>query len=280
MDIAVFGHGYVGSAFAMLAAQLGHRVYATKRGWNGRPRDGIVPLAYKFGDERPAELPTEVDTMVFCAAAGESTEQAYRDCYLKGLSFCRQLFVRQPRRLLFTSSTAVYPQSQGEIVTEATPVNPSSYAGRVLLEAENSLNDHPSAVALRLGGLYGPGRDRDVRLLGSGTLKLVAGKPQYTNRIHRDDAAAVLVHLMECTEPERTYNVVDCEAADRNEVVRWLAQQEGLDPVRLETIAASAPSSRGNKRVSNQKLLQSGYQFIYPTFREGLGTLLVEARRD
>jgi NAD dependent epimerase/dehydratase family enzyme len=63
--------------------------------------------------------------------------------------------------------------------------------------------------------------------------------------------------------------VVDNEPVTQIDFFRWLSE------VLKKPMPASAPADpnrkRGltNKRVSNEKLRASGYQFRYPTFREG-----------
>ena len=55
----------------------------------------------------------------------------------------------------------------------------------------------------------------------------------------------------------------------------WLGEQLGVSPLR-SAAASSPPSHRraGSKRCRNRRLLESGYEFLYPTFREGYASLL------
>ena len=54
---------------------------------------------------------------------------------------------------------------------------------------------------------------------------------RYTNRIHREDAAGFLIHLLsQCErgeEPEAIYNCVDDDPAPAHDVETWLAEQLG-----------------------------------------------------
>jgi nucleoside-diphosphate-sugar epimerase len=133
------------------------------------------------------------------------------------------------------------------------------------------------AVVLRLGGIYGPGRDRLVRELREGRARLRPGPPRYTNRIHRDDAAAALLHLLDLAEPAPLQLGVDCEPADQNDVLRWLARALGLAVPPFGDAERPAGGRPGtSKRCRNARLLASGFVFRYPTYREGYaGTLLV-----
>ena len=59
------------------------------------------------------------------------------------------------------------------------------------------------------------------------------------------------------------------------DVLSWLGERLGVGPLR-DAAPASAPPRRraGSKRCRNTRLLESGYNFRYPTFREGYASLL------
>ncbi|MHC4895149.1 MAG: Rossmann-fold NAD(P)-binding domain-containing protein [Planctomycetota bacterium] len=174
---------------------------------------------------------------------------------------------------MFVSSTAVYGQADGEWVDEDSPTEPEGFNGRVLLEAEALLDACPSrTTSLRLGGIYGPGRTRLVESVLNGEMDLPAGPAAHTNRIHRDDAALAIVHLLELDEPDSIYNGVDRDPADRREVLTWLADR--LDVPRPTVGSGTSASSRGNKRVKSDRLVESGFEFRYPTFREGYESVI------
>ena len=83
-------------------------------------------------------------------------------------------------------------------------------------------------MVLRLGGIYGPGRTRLIDQVRGGSAVIPAAS-RFTNRIHRDDAAAAIVHL--CTMdavPGPVYLGVDNEPAELGEVLGFLAAELGL----------------------------------------------------
>ena len=102
---------------------------------------------------------------------------------------------------------------------------------------------------------------------------MAPAEPRYTNRIHRDDAAAAIVHL--CTmaaDPGPVYLGVDNDPAELGEVQRFLAAELGLP--QPASAVAGEPSRGGNKRCSNALLRSTGFEFAYPTFREGYRAIL------
>jgi nucleoside-diphosphate-sugar epimerase len=129
------------------------------------------------------------------------------------------------------------------------------------------------AVVLRLGGIYGPGRDRLIREVAEGRA-LRPAEPLFTHRIHRDDAAGAIAHLLALERPEPVYLGVDSEPADLGAVYAWISARLGLPEPAIAPIPGEGRLARGSKRCSNARLVASGYRFAYPTFREGYGELI------
>jgi len=219
---------------------------------------------------------TDFDWLFFTAGPGETTELAYRRTYIEGLQNALRAFGGGARRVLVTSSTAVYAQVDGERVDETSPTSPTHFSGRVLLEAESALwRARPDAVVLRLGGIYGPGRASMVESVRRGEATYVEGDESVVNRMHRDDCAGALAHLAELADGQRLYLGVDDEPTTRREVMTFIASRLGAPPPRAVT-RAERPQRRSasNKRCSNERLRSSGYRLLYPTYREGYGAVI------
>src|SRR5262249_48067707 len=155
---------------------------------------------------------------------------------------------------------------------EGSPADPKHYSGTRLLEGEHLvLHSRFSATVVRFSGIYGPGRTRIVDSVRRGDVAIPEGPPVYSNRIHRDDCAGVLEHLVFPPRPEPLYLASDHEPTDAATLYGWLGAELGVSPPRTER-AADAGHRYGrtsNKRVRNVRLLASGYRFRYPTFRDG-----------
>jgi nucleoside-diphosphate-sugar epimerase len=223
-------------------------------------------------------LPEALDAVVYCVARGRDTGQSYRDVFVTGLANLLDLLearANQLSRFLFVSSTGVYGPRAGAWVDETSATDPGAEGGRSLLEAESLLHARrPDATAVRFSGIYGPGRTRLIRAAeeGEGTLRRTPQK--WLNQIHRDDGVGVLRHLLFLPSTEPVYNATDCEPALRSDVLAWLAERMGSAPPGEAEGLAEDSVSRASKRVSNRRLLASGYVFSYPTYREGYGALL------
>ncbi|MGB0514087.1 MAG: SDR family NAD(P)-dependent oxidoreductase, partial [Wenzhouxiangellaceae bacterium] len=197
----------------------------------------------------------------------ERSEAGYRQAYVEGLG--NLLNVIQADRLLFVSSTAVYGQEAGEWVDERSPTEPSAFNGRILLEAE-ALARSAGGSAVRFSGIYGPGRERMLDLARSGPVSCRRTPPVWTNRIHADDCAAVLEHLLHLDRIESVYAASDQCPAPRWEVLQWLAE-------RLDAPApVDDPDAGGGqgKRVFPARLLASGLALQYPDYTRGYAAML------
>lgn len=283
LRVLVAGAGYVGRALGEMLAGQGHEVFALRRRPEGL-EGPLRPFAADLGDPSTlTNLPPGIDVVFYTAGADERSDEAYERAYVRGLDHLLSAFDAQhirPRRLLYTSSTAVYGQTDGEDVDETSATEPRASTGRILLRGERAALDNGlvPAIVLRLGGIYGPGRDRLLRQVASGQAQLTS-RPHFTNRIHRDDCAGALAHLMSLADPEPIYLGVDHAPTDRNEVLRFLAAELSAPPP-AEGEATSARLEGGHKRCRNDRLVASGYRFAFPSFREGYRPMIADFLRN
>jgi len=279
IPVVVVGVGYVGRVLAAELADDGYEVWGVRRG--PEVPDGVTPVTVDATDA--AALATalaplsdrQVDVCVL-TAPDEGDEAGYRKAYLRILETTGAAL--DIRRLLFASSTAVYGGATGAWVDEDTPTSPTRFSGEVLLEAEALASEVAAeSSAIRYGGIYGPTRDRMVRLIRDGK-RIAAGPTRHGNRIHRDDCAGVMRHLLALPEVEDVYTAVDHAPAPLVEVETWICDQLGVDPSSL--VAPDRPMRRGgDKRVRNERLVDGGYVFRFPSYREGYMPLIAAASR-
>ena len=257
--VLIAGAGDVGMRLAHLRAGLGDEV-VTMRRRDGERSQGIRPVrADLLTGGGFAQLPQRPDALVFCATPDERSEAAYRALFVDGL---RRLLDRiEPLRVLFTSSTAVYAQDAGEWVDEISPALADSFNGRALRAAEQECWVHPRGQALRLSGLYGPGRDAFATHAREAT---AAGRRRWSNRIHLDDAASALSHLLGHAPDEALYIGSDNQPTLEYEMADWLRQREGLPA--LGAPEEPVPSGR---RVSSARLQALGWSPAHPDYRSG-----------
>ncbi|TLM81507.1 NAD-dependent epimerase/dehydratase family protein [Pseudarthrobacter sp. NamE2] len=278
MTILMAGCGDLGTEAGLRFAALGHRVV----GWRRSPANLPPEIEGAAADLRSANLPqipADTSAVVIAVAADSPTEEAYRAAYLGGVTHVLDALERdgvRPGRVLFVSSTAVYGDAGGGWVDEGTAPEPGGFSGRVLVEAEDLLLSRlegtgTSAVSLRLGGIYGPGRTRLIDQVRTASA-VVPQDVRYTNRIHRNDAAGAIVHLVSMAAPPApVYVGVDDDPAELGSVLRFLASDMGLPE---PPVGDAGPARAGNKRCRNSLLRSTGFSFTFPSFREGYRDIL------
>ncbi|WP_458525100.1 SDR family oxidoreductase [Onishia taeanensis] len=274
----IIGCGDIGTTLGKRLHEAGQRVVGVRRQAKKLEGSGIEPLSLDIhGEGAVAELP-DADTLVYVLSADRFDEDAYRAAYPAGLKAVLAEFAGRkapPRHVFFVSSTSVYAQREGEQVDEDSPIEPSGFSGQLMQEAEEALIAHelPGTV-VRFSGIYGPGRDRLIRQAGEGRIA-AANPPMYSNRIHRDDCAGVLEHLiqrvLDDAPVEPLYLATDCEPAPLHEVMTWLATKLKVESTE---VIQSPLRRRASKRCNNARLLASGYVFRYPSYREGYAQVL------
>ena len=273
--MVIAGCGFLGEAAAFLFSESGSRVLGLCATQKTVARLAGKPFEVRAADitGRLSEIPPEWETpdlLIHCASSGRGGADEYRAIYRDGLANLLEFFA--PRRVIFTGSTSVYAQEDGESVDENSPAEPPRETGRILLEAE-ALALAAGGVVARLAGIYGPGRSVYLRKLLEGTAVLEAGGSRWTNQIHRDDAARALAFLANPAVPAGVFNVCDDSPATQRDLYGWIA---GFLNKPLPPEGPRDPDrKRGwtSKRVSNAKLRSTGWVPRFASYRDALPSL-------
>jgi nucleoside-diphosphate-sugar epimerase len=278
--LLIVGCGDLGQRLAARLAPEGYAITGVRR----QPPENTNDVTYVAGDTADASSLKAIvsegfDVIVVTMTPSERGDEGYRQAYVQT---CQHLVAglkataQKPRLLLYVSSTGVYGQSEGEWVDESSPTEPKRDSGRRLLEAEGIITKSglPHCI-VRFSGIYGPGRNRFVEQVRQGRATLSA---RYTNRIHSEDCAGVMAHLIERQRQGKPiaplYLASDCAPTPMAEVVNWLSMQLRVNEARF----APEPKGRG-KRCLNRRLRDSGYEFQYPDYRAGYTALLAQEGR-
>lgn len=278
--LLIAGCGDLGSHVAKtVLQQSGHCVWGLKRSLES----GItqVPgfhwhVADLSKPETLTMLPAGITHILFAAAPNLRTESAYREVYFDGLNnVVRAALNPALTRILFISSSAVYGEHGDEWVDENTSVNPQNFNGRILLDSERWLSqfgkEHDiKTISLRLSGIYGPGRTSLLEKLKLGQLGAPSSPTHWANRIHVEDAANAIVHLLHLPDPMGTYLVTDSTPLPLRTLYESLARLVG-GPTPPD---AAAPRFVGSKRLSNARLCASGFDFKWPESLAGYASII------
>jgi len=285
MRVAILGCGYIGLELGRQLTDAGHEVVGVRRSDSGC--DAIEDAGFEahqadLTDPDDVENLPAADWLVFAASSGGRGAEAAEAIYVDALRSVIDNYGRRespPDRLVYTSSTGVYGDHDGGWVDESTPLDPTTDKTRVLAEAERIAREHAADYGIdgtvaRFSGLYGPDRYRLERYLEGPVTE------GYLNMVHRADAAGAVAFLLtEDLARNEVVLVTDDEPADKWAFADWLAAECGVDQppkrTKAERLAEGDLSAAGKRRVktskrcSNDYLRDLGYEFEYPTFREG-----------
>jgi nucleoside-diphosphate-sugar epimerase len=282
MRVLIVGCGYVGLPLGTELVRQGHQVWGLRRSAaaaNELAPAGIVPVQADI--TRPETLnaaPAGCDWVVHCVSGSGGGAEAYRAVYLEGTrNLIAWLRAHPPQKLVYTSSTSVYGQSDGSWVEEISATEPAVETARILLETERLLlhaarQYRLPAVILRCAGLYGYDRGYWLRQFLSGSARIEGRGGRFINMIHRDDAVGVILAALKAGPSGEIYNAVDDTPVSQLGLFEWLTAETGrpLPPSMPEETGEVRKRGSTNKRVSNRKLKRDlGYEFKYPSFREG-----------
>jgi nucleoside-diphosphate-sugar epimerase len=282
MRVLIVGCGYVGLPLGAELVRRGHEVFGLRRSVLAEielKAAGITPLHADITQpETLTQLPRDFDWVVNCSASGGGGAEAYRRVYLEGNRNLVNWLADVPlKKFVYTSSTSVYAQNDGSIVTEQSPAEPTADTAKVLVETEKLLlaaarQKNFPAVILRVAGIYGPGRGHSFKQFLRGEARIEGDGSRMLNMIHRDDLIGFIIAALELGSPGEIYNAVDDEPVSQLQFFEWLAAELNR-PLPLKVAADGEVSrKRGitNKRVSNAKLrAELNCQFQFPDFRVG-----------
>ena len=214
------------------------------------------------------------NVVIYCVSAGGASDEQYQAAYVTGLKNVLATQAHNPhlQHVFFVSSTRVYGQVTNEVLDEHTPAQPADFGGERLLEAENALKALPcKSTSMRLSGIYGEGRLYLVNM--SKDVNKWPQENNWSNRIHRDDAAAFIAQMVEKSLQQNPiadcYIVTDNQPTQQYDVLKWLASQQGMDVSHIQSLPVT-----GGKRLSNQRMRDTGYQMQYADYQAGYAHIL------
>tara|TARA_R110002072_G_scaffold201730_13_gene359533 strand:+ start:1966 stop:2817 length:852 start_codon:yes stop_codon:yes gene_type:complete len=278
LSVLMVGCGEIGIRVGSSLSQQGWKVAAVRRDTTKLPAAFIAHAAdYTVPGNLDFAESLAPDFVVATFSPFDRTAEGYRTGFYTAMqNLLRGLGGHRPRHIIMSSSTRVFAERDGGWVDEQSPLTTTDESAQAIIAAEQHLlGSGLGASVVRFGGIYGNPGGRLLARISRG--QICPSRPvRYTNRIHREDCAGFIDHLLQAAAAGKSlspiYIGVDDMPAPRFEVESWLADKLGVAVEQGEDQIQH--NSAGHKRCANKALHASGYRLKYPDYRSGYRALL------
>lgn len=282
-EVVIVGCGDIGFRVGKILLEQGQQVTALVRSEERAEKLQAQGFAVVRGDfdyqEDTPEFSVHGRQVFHLMAPQGGGKSDYRT-----LNFCKKLSAdNRPSKLVYISTSGVYGDCGGDVVTEKTPTNPQTARAERRISAESQLREQADKlgfelVILRVTGIYGPGRLPVARIM-QGHPVLLPGEGGYTNRIHALDLVQICLAAMDRGDDGDIYNVCDGQESTMTDYFNAVADLHDLPRPKQISLAQAEKEMnplmlsylKESRRMNNRKLLKKlDIELLYPTLEAGL----------
>ena len=186
--------------------------------------------------------------------------------------------------ITYLSATSVYGDHNGEWVDEKSETKPLTLNGKNRLKAEidwqvfSKENNLPLQI-FRLSGIYSK-QNNILKRLKTGQAKIIKKEKHFFSRIHVEDIANILFAALQKFKANEVFNISDDKPASQEEVAIYgsiLLKINKPNFLKIEDLEEGMLKDfyKESKKVDNKKIKNFfNYQFIYPSYKEGLDSII------
>ncbi|MBU0689344.1 MAG: SDR family oxidoreductase [Gammaproteobacteria bacterium] len=241
---------------------------------------GVAPLVADLDDRKSlARISGLADVVIHLAPPLAGGSHDTRTAHLLAALSQGKL----PRRFIYISTSGVYGDCGGDEVSETHRLAPHTARAQLRVSAEQQVRNWASrngvrASILRVPGIYAAER-LPLERLRSGAAAIVTAEDSYTNHIHADDLARIIVAALRRGKSNRVYHAVDDDEMKMGDYFDLVADAYGLPrPPRLTRDAVRRAVSAGmwsfmaeSRRLSNVRMKRElKVKLFYPTVADAL----------
>lgn len=276
-NLLIFGYGYTAAYIAASLNSNQWNIIGTTRSPKAHNNNNIIIEYNNNQISKALETVTHIIISIPPSIKGDIVLNEFKELLLAA---------NHLKWIGYLSSSSVYGNHNGAWVDENTKLIPLSERAknRVLAEQQwlNFGKQHSiNTNIFRLAGIYGPSRNA-LESVTADKARSIMKKGQCFSRIHVEDIANVVKHAISNNATSEIYNVADdypCSTYEVNNFAAKLLNVETPSMIKFSQ-ASLSPMTKGfytdNKKVSNKKIkTQLAVKLKYPTFREGLQSLVV-----
>lgn len=236
MHILMIGYGKTSQRVAKQLFQQDHQITTVSL----TPKDDVF-AEHLQQDIHQLDLSKiqPVDVVYVLLAPSRSSElsriENYQKTYVDSVQPIVKVLRHHPiQRIIVVSSTRVYGEDEGQIINDDSPIQPKDEQGHLLLKMEQLWQQaYPKECLLvRPTGIYDGLSQRMIKL--AETTKSYPNI-HWSNRIHIDDLARFLAHLIHVEHPEKSYICTNNQPEPLHERILKIQKELGLPELVLES---------------------------------------------
>lgn len=262
--ISLLGCGWLGFPLALNLISRGFEVKGSTTSPEKLPifkSAGIEPYLVRFDSTHEPDLTEflESDILIISIPPSRRSADGLANYRKMAQLVSGQLATSPVSKLIFISSTSVYPESNS-VLNEFSEIGPETESGKVLVETEALFSElNIQVILLRLSGLIGPNRMPGKFFAGQNN---VPNGLAPVNMIHLDDAVALINCLIASDTAQGVYLGCSPSHPTKGEFYKLAAQVENLVPpsfipekVKWKTISSERAIKELNFRYKYHSLL-------------------------
>lgn len=200
MRIGVLGCGWLGLPLAKSLMDEGYEINGSttrQEKIQSLEKEGIKPYQIIIKEDQiEGDIKGFLDCEILIIDFPPKRNENVTDLYPSQVNHLKdELINSKVKKVLFISSTSVYPSPDG-LINEETALNPIRKSGKALIEAENiitSAQEYFKSTIIRFAGLIGPQRNPGRFLAGKENL---SGPDAPVNLIHLEDCIAIIKAIL------------------------------------------------------------------------------------
>ncbi len=253
--IAILGCGWLGLPLAKSLLAYGYKVNGSTTSTEKLKElqsAGITAYHLNFDPEARGSLISEFfDTEILILNIPPARRTDVIEWYTAQIhAIITQVKESSVKKVIFTSSTSVYPSVNGT-VSEDDILVPDKSSGVALLKVEDMLRQETAfeTTVLRLAGLMGPGRHPGRFLAGK---KNVANPDAPVNLIHLEDCIGIIKEIIHLEVWGEIFNCCADEHPSRRDFYSLAAKNLGLEPPEFNEHAGGDFKIVDNRKLRNQ----------------------------
>ena len=267
MHILFIGYGKTSWRVAKQLFEQGHQITTISQ--SAKMDEYATHLIQDVHQLNLAHIPP-IDWVYVLLSPNESTPEAYQRVYVDSVQPISKALKQHPvQKVVVVSSTRVYGENHGERIDDEAEMKPNDEQGRLLLKMEQLWQQaYPSAsIIIRPTGIYGTSVARMLKLAEK--TKSYPNR-HWSNRIHIDDLASFLAHLLHVEHAEKSYIVSNNQPSLLHETIQWFQRQLHLPELVLQSDGCSG------KRIYATRMAEMGFQLQHKDCFEDYLEMLVK----